>query len=497
MTQAELAQASGISLSYLNLIENDKRPIGGALLNRIAEKLGVNAGQLSGAAEGALVQDILELAHSLGEARLDQDSAIRFVARDPDWASAIQNLYRRYQDATETAVALSGRLSQDPQLMAMTHSLLNRITAIKSMASILHEEDGVEEADRQRFSRIISSESDVLGGNAREIIALLEGGAEAKRSGSPKNEVDDFIIYSGNHFPELEEAAEALRARLPAGALDGERGLTDALQERGVSIRNDGPAGTPRGEPPGRDVLILDRQARATTRRFQMARRLLEIDHADLIDALCVRGNPSSEEARAMIARAVANYAAGALLGPYEPFLETARTVRYDIDRLGFEFGMSFEQTAHRLVTLRRDGSEGVPFAFLRADPAGNLSKPFSTQGLRMPRLGTACPLWALYSAFSNPGRTIPQMAVMPQGERFLFVARRIAKRVTDYGAPQTVYSVMIGCDAIYADQVVYGDSFRSDRPSLETPVGSTCSACSRTGCSQRATPFILTAGQT
>ena len=38
-TQAGLARAVGISPSYLNLIENNKRAIGGRLLIRIAERL--------------------------------------------------------------------------------------------------------------------------------------------------------------------------------------------------------------------------------------------------------------------------------------------------------------------------------------------------------------------------------------------------------------------------------------------------------------------------
>ena len=37
---------------------------------------------------------------------------------------------------------------------------------------------------------------------------------------------------------------------------------------------------------------------------------------------------------------ALANYFAGALLMPYEPFLEAARAVRYDIELLAHRFGV-------------------------------------------------------------------------------------------------------------------------------------------------------------
>ena len=39
ISQAALARLVGISPSYLNLIENNKRDIGGALLNRVATRL--------------------------------------------------------------------------------------------------------------------------------------------------------------------------------------------------------------------------------------------------------------------------------------------------------------------------------------------------------------------------------------------------------------------------------------------------------------------------
>ena len=41
LKQAELAQQSGISASYLNLIEHNRRRIGGKLLLNIAHALGV------------------------------------------------------------------------------------------------------------------------------------------------------------------------------------------------------------------------------------------------------------------------------------------------------------------------------------------------------------------------------------------------------------------------------------------------------------------------
>src|SRR6478609_2317736 len=87
----------------------------------------------------------------------------------------------------------------------------------------------------------------------------------------------------------------------------------------------------------------------------------------------------TTEESRASCRVAIANYRAA------------AEKERYDIDLLGHRFRSSFEQTCHRLTTLRRPGAEGIPFHMLRVDIAGNMSKRFSASGLQIPRFSGAC----------------------------------------------------------------------------------------------------------
>ena len=48
LSQQKLAQLAGISPSYLNLIEHDRRRIGGSVLGAIAEALGVSTAQAGG-----------------------------------------------------------------------------------------------------------------------------------------------------------------------------------------------------------------------------------------------------------------------------------------------------------------------------------------------------------------------------------------------------------------------------------------------------------------
>jgi len=488
LTQLALAKSAGISPSYLNLIEHDKRLIGGALLGRIAKALEVSVDHLSGTDDPLLAQQMIDLVRSQALPDTDEKDALQLVGERPKWARNVIGLHHKYQEAAETAFALSDRLSQDPTLMELSHAMLTQITSIRSFAEILEEVADLEPEERLRFSSIIASQSDRLGSSAREMINLLSGPRNALNLTSPEKEVDDFIVWHGNHYPSLEDAAYQLHVRLSQKRNTLEGAITDILTgDHEITIRFVADAGQQERMNLVEKSLLLDETALDTTTRFQLARALVEIELADMIAEIADSERLTSEESRRRCRQALANYAAGALLFPYHEFLETAENQRYDIERLGLKFHGSFEQIAHRLVTLRRPGAEGVPFAFLRADPAGNLSKPFGIPGLPMPRFGGACPLWAIYIALSSRDRTISQMAVMPHGERFIFVARRLSKRAVGFGAPRTTYAVMLGCDATYSDRIIYGDSFVPGRISQENQVGFTCRSCPRERCAQRA----------
>ena len=478
LTQAELANAVGISTSYLNLIENEKRPIGGALLNRIASALDVVPAHLSGNENLRLTQELLELIRTYPDTQIDEGQALQLIAASSDWAHAFLQLHRRYREASETAIALSDRLSQDSALIELTHAVLMRSTAVRSFAEIVEQYPDLEADKRRRYAGIVAAEAERLGSSVRAMMDLLGTGPASAALSSPSDEVDDFINYHRSHFPQLEDAADSLRRDFGDGDI-GSHALAERLESRhGVDLRT---------------VLRADDARPEASRRFLLARHLVEMEFGDLLENLAVdRRFITSDAARVLCRRAVTGYAASALLFPYGRFLEAAEARRYDIEYLAQRFGGSFEQIAHRLVTLRRPGAEGIPFAFLRSDPAGNLSKRFSTLGLHMPRFGGACPLWPLYGAFRMPGSVMTQLAVMPEGERYLLIARCVSKRMVGYGQPETLFSIMIGCDAAHSSRIIYGDRYATGSDAGGTPVGFGCRSCSRADCAQRAHAAVV-----
>lgn len=181
------------------------------------------------------------------------------------------------------------------------------------------------------------------------------------------------------------------------------------------------------------------------------------------------------------------NYAAAALLMPYGAFLHAARALRHEVEALAARFGVSFEQAAHRLATLQREGARGVPFFFLRVDPAGNVDKRFSAAGFPFARFGGSCPKWIVHRAFAAPNLTQVQVAQLPDGATFLTVARAITAPTTRWGEPAPVHVVAIGCDIGRAAEIAYADGL--DLGQAAVGIGLSCRLCDRPDCRSRAFP--------
>ena len=242
-----------------------------------------------------------------------------------------------------------------------------------------------------------------------------------------------------NHFAELEDGAEAFWREAQIDRDDLYAGLVKYLGELGVQVRIVRTAemqGAVRRYDEEAKVLNLSEVLRRGSRNFQLAYQIGLLTMAGALDRIAVDPHLTSASSRALARVALANYFAAAVLMPYGPFLEAARSERYDIDLLGHRFRTSFEQTAHRLTTLRRPGAEGVPLHMVRVDIAGNISKRFSASGLRFARFSGACPRWNVFEAFTTPGLFRTQLSQMPDGATYFWVARTVNREGGGYHAP-------------------------------------------------------------
>ncbi len=204
--QAQLAQLVEISPSYLNLIEHDRRRIGGKLLLKFAEVLGVEVSILSAGAGAAIVGRLMEANASHGGNIEDAEaSANDFASRFSDWADLLVGLDRQVRVLEQTVDTLTDRLAHDPHLAASLHEVLTTVTAIKSTSSILADTDEIEVEWQNRFHRNLNEDSSRLADSASALVDYLDGASRDQRTNSvPQEALEAAFETRGFHFPEIE-----------------------------------------------------------------------------------------------------------------------------------------------------------------------------------------------------------------------------------------------------------------------------------------------------
>src|SRR6185369_10521381 len=160
------------------------------------------------------------------------------------------------------------------------------------------------------------------------------------------------------------------------------RHLKDAYGVKVKVVRTHADQTTLRRFDPDKKVLSLSELLPTRSRKMQLACQIGLLSLRKELDRLTSNPLLTTDDSRALARAALANYFAAAVLMPYDSFLQAAQEQRYDFDVIGRRFGVGFEQVAHRVTTLRKPRSEGVPFHMIRIDVAGNMSKRFSASGI-------------------------------------------------------------------------------------------------------------------
>lgn len=205
MRQAELAQKAGISASYLNLIEHNRRRIGGKLLLSLAEVLGVEPSALSEGAEAAMIATLGEARAADPNAAPVEETPEAFAGRYPGWAELLARRHRRVNELERTVETLTDRLTHDPYLAAALHEVLSTVTAIRSTAGILADTPELEPEWRDRFHRNVNEDAARLAESAQALVSYLDEGAEEQGNlASPQDELEAFLKEADYHFADLE-----------------------------------------------------------------------------------------------------------------------------------------------------------------------------------------------------------------------------------------------------------------------------------------------------
>lgn len=428
LTQADMAADLEVSASYIALLERNHRPLSAEMLLRLAQTYKVDVAALAGGT-GA-----------------DDAARLQAVLKDPLFA-----------DIDLPALESGDVATNYP---AFTEALLRLYTA--------YQEEHLALADRAEAAR----DSDL------------------EEAPDPVAESRRFLAARRNSFPTLDDAAERL-----AQAIAAHEGMAGYLKSRHQlrvrRIPSSVMVGSTRRLDWHRRELLLDDSLDGASQSFQLALQLAYLELPKEIDAALAESSFATESGERLTRRALASYAAAAVLMPYSAFAKAVEARHYDVEALGRQFGTSFEQTAHRLTTLQKPGQERVPFFFIRVDPAGNVSKRLDGAGFPFARHGGGCPLWSLHEAFRTPRQIVTQWLELPDGQRFFSIARTVTAGGGAYGAPRVERAIALGCAAEHAHRLVYTQGPDAPRPENATPIGVTCRLCHRTECTARSAPPI------
>ena len=431
LTQADMAADLEVSASYIALLERNHRPLSAEILLRLAQTYQLDMGLL--ARDGGS----------------DQAARLHAVLKDPMFA-----------DIDITGLETADVTTNFP---GVTEVLLRLYTAYR--------EEQLALADRGAEGR------------------AADDGA-GRDSADPVAESRRFLAARRNSFPSLDDAAERL-----AQAVAEHDSLSAYFKDRhGLRVRRL-PAtvmvGSVRRLDQHRRELLLDDALDSASQNFQLALQLAYLELTPAIDPVLAEGDFATENGERLTRRALASYVAAAVIMPYAAFARAVETRRYDVEALARQFGVSFEQAAHRLTTLQKPGQERVPFFFIRVDAAGNVSKRLDGANFPFARHGGGCPLWSVHQAFRSPGQILTQWLELPDGQRFFSIARAVTAGGGAFGAPRIDRAVALGCAEEHAHRLIYTQTQPGLGVDTATPIGVTCRLCHRTECAARSAPPI------
>ena len=433
VTQVDLSKRLSISPSYLNLIESGKRKISVDILLKLANELNIEISDISKKTDINLYQNLMDL---LGDNLFEDLDITNFdvkelVNTNPLIAKALIKLGDNYK-----------KKSQD----------------------------------------IVSKVENISG-------KFIDN----QKNSFPGEVISDFIQENENYFPKIEEFANKVFPEIKNNNRTSYLPLCEYLSNKHkIEVKNVIPDEkkpfTKKFDPIKKTFLLSDYLTLATKKLYTAA-QIVHLEANNILDEYLDTFKFPSEESRKLSKVALLNYGAAAILMPYKLFYKECMDQRYDFELLQNTFATSFEQVAHRVTCLQDPNMRGIPFHMLRTDVAGNISKRFSLSGIEIPRYGGACPRWNIYSAFTAPGKIHAAVSKMPDGEKYVCIARTVEKGIAKHGMFKSLLSIGLGCQIKYAKDFVYTDALNLNDKNTEVLIGVNCRTCDRMDCQQRAFP--------
>jgi transcriptional regulator with XRE-family HTH domain len=289
LSQTAMAEALEISPSYLNLLEHNQRPLTVGLLLRLGNSFDID---LKDFAE----DDAASLSTGMSEIFADPLLADEQVPR------------REIQDMITAAPG-----------------------AARGLVTLF-----------QAYRKV------------RDELEATAGDGGVRQMSNPVEKVRATLQHSNNYFPTLEDAADELRRAAKIEAIS-DFGLTgdntlaslaahvkDTLGLRVRIMPVEVMQNQLRRYDLHRREILLSEALRRPQRQFHLLIQIALLSQQATLDKICQDQAVQDTQAQSLLKITLAGYFAGAVMMPYSAFLDSAKSLRYDLDLLGRRFGCSF-----------------------------------------------------------------------------------------------------------------------------------------------------------
>lgn len=219
LRQADVARAVGISGSYLNLIEHNRRRIGGKLLQDLARVLEVDPGLLEDETDASVMVPLREAIADMPGAQIDAARIEELVAKFPGVAALIVAQRNRISQLEAQVEALGNRLAHDTQIATSLHEVISTATSIRSTASILVESPDLDPDWQSRFHGNIDGDAQRLAQSSQALLGLLDTDIQDTQAASAVEQAEAIWAQHDGLWTQPGPARSAVLMDLPDAAV--------------------------------------------------------------------------------------------------------------------------------------------------------------------------------------------------------------------------------------------------------------------------------------
>ena len=426
ISQIEMAQEINISPSYLNLLENNQRPITVNLLFKLGQIYNIDFKEFSDDESGKLSAQLNEvfLDPVLKSSDVTRRDIKNFVNSSPSIASAILILFDSYI-----------KIKEDIKANNFGQTLKFRPTPFESVREFLEK--------------------------SKNYFPTLEKASLSVRTTANIN--DQSSIYF--------KLCDYLERKLNIKVKVFPKSIMEDLFSR-----ND----------PHRGRILISEALDISERTFQICTQIALIQFEDKVDEIISNSSLKEKEEKYLLKITLANYFGMSLIMPYEAFKESADELRYDLEVLSTRFSTNVDYVCQRLTTLNKRTNYGIPFFYFKFDEAGKIHNRLLSKDVKFPYNPGANSDWSVHQVFKNPGSTFVQMSEVEDGKKYINISKTVKRPLNSINESSPLFSIILGCEVRYMENIIYADTLLQNKVQKISKIELGCRICGMNICEHK-----------